>query len=82
MDWMLPGVDPSETNDRTVQVPFVAVITFKGDKLQSERIYWDQATVLKQLGLIKLDFVPGKAEATKAADQSAVPSNGLMDRHD
>jgi len=43
----LPNVAP--TNKR-VTVDFVVVVQFRGDKLACERIYWDQATVLRQIG--------------------------------
>jgi len=49
MDWFLPNVSP--TNKR-VEVDIVVVVQFRGDKLASERIYWDQATVLRQVGLL------------------------------
>jgi carboxymethylenebutenolidase len=49
MDWFLPGVPPT---NRKVDVPFVVVVQFRGDKLACERIYWDQATVLRQVGLL------------------------------
>ena len=47
MNWFLPNVAP--TNKR-VTVDFVVVVQFHGDKLACERIYWDQATVLRQIG--------------------------------
>jgi carboxymethylenebutenolidase len=49
MDWFLPGV-PATT--RVVEVDFVIVVQFRDGKLAHERIYWDQATVLRQVGLI------------------------------
>jgi carboxymethylenebutenolidase len=49
MEWFLPGV--AATN-RAVDVPMVVVVQFRGDKLSCERIYWDQATVLRQVGLL------------------------------
>src|SRR3954451_3535169 len=48
MEWFLPGVPPTH---KPVDVQLVVVVQFRGDKLASERIYWDQATVLRQLGL-------------------------------
>ncbi len=47
MNWFLPKVAP--TNKR-VTVDFVVVVQFRGDKVACERIYWDQATVLRQIG--------------------------------
>jgi len=34
-------------------VPNVGIVTFEGGKISSEHIYWDQATVLLQLGSLK-----------------------------
>ena len=49
MSWFLPGVPPT---NRAVDIPLVVVVQFRGDKLACERIYWDQATVLRQVGLL------------------------------
>jgi carboxymethylenebutenolidase len=54
MPWFLPNVAP--TNKR-ISVDFVVVVQFRGDKLACERIYWDHASVLRQAGLLKGDFV-------------------------
>ncbi len=55
MPWMLPGVAP--TNKR-VEVPLVAIVHFRGGKLAHEHIYWDQASVLKQIGLLNDPALP------------------------
>jgi carboxymethylenebutenolidase len=76
MDWMLPGLAPT---GKRVCVPVVIVVNFEGDKLASERIYWDQATVLKQLGLLPANLpVYGTEQADKAAAMDALPSNMLI----
>lgn len=49
MPWMLPGVAPT---NKFVEVPLVVVVRFRDGKLAHEHIYWDQASVLKQIGLI------------------------------
>jgi carboxymethylenebutenolidase len=49
MDWFLPGVPPT---GRVVDIDFVVVVQFRDGKLACERIYWDQATVLRQVGLL------------------------------
>jgi carboxymethylenebutenolidase len=49
MPWMLPGVPPT---NRRVEVPLVAIVQFRDGKLAHEHIYWDQASVLKQIGLL------------------------------
>ena len=43
IDWMLPGVPPT---GKYVEIPLVAIVKFRGDKLYHEHIYWDQASVL------------------------------------
>ncbi|MDA2917994.1 ester cyclase [Desulfobacterota bacterium AH_259_B03_O07] len=55
MDWMLPGVAPT---GKKVEVPVVVIVGFKDDKMESERIYWDQSSVLVQLGLIEAEKLP------------------------
>jgi carboxymethylenebutenolidase len=47
--FLLPGLAPT---DKTVEVPTVVIVKFRGDLMESERLYWDQATLLSQLGLI------------------------------
>ncbi|MBK9756703.1 MAG: nuclear transport factor 2 family protein [Nannocystis sp.] len=49
MAWMLPGVGPT---GRRVELAFIGVISFHDGKICSERLYWDQASVLVQLGVI------------------------------
>ena len=49
MEWFLPGVPPTH---RVVDVDFVLVVEFRDGKLASERIYWDHATVLRQVGVM------------------------------
>jgi len=55
MPWMLPGVAP--TNKR-VEIALVAIVKFRDGKLAHEHIYWDQASVLKQIGLITDPSLP------------------------
>ena len=76
MDWMLPGVPPTR---RKVEVPMVVVVQFEGDKIACERIYWDQASVLVQLGLLDPNGLPvvGVESARKFEDHR-LPSNELI----
>lgn len=53
--WMLPGIAPT---NRRVEVPLVAIVRFRNGKLAHEHIYWDQASVLKQIGLLKDASLP------------------------
>jgi len=47
--WMLPGIAPT---NRKVEIPLVAIVKFRDGKLAHEHIYWDQASVLKQIGIL------------------------------
>jgi carboxymethylenebutenolidase len=49
MDWMLPDVPAT---NRKVEFALVGIIGFQGGKVASEHLYWDQATVLSQLGIL------------------------------
>ena len=49
IDWLLPGIAPT---GKYVEVPMVAIVQFAGDKVAHEHIYWDQASVLVQAGLL------------------------------
>lgn len=57
MDWMLPGIEPT---GKRVEVALVAIVDFDEDKISHERIYWDQASVLSQIGLLNKDNLPIK----------------------
>jgi len=78
IDWMLPGVPPT---GKYVEVPTVAIVNFRGDKLCHEHIYWDQASVLVQIGLLDPAGLPvaGSETARKLVDETR-PSNTLMKR--
>ena len=78
IDWMLPGVAPT---GKPVEVPLIAIVKFRGDKLYHEHIYWDQASVLVQIGLLDPKGLPvaGVETARKLLDET-LPSNTLMAR--
>jgi carboxymethylenebutenolidase len=78
IDWMLPGIAPT---GKYVEIPLVAIINFRGDKLYHEHIYWDQASVLVQIGLLDPKSLPvaGIETAKKIVDETQ-PSNTLMKR--
>lgn len=78
IDWMLPGVAPT---GRYVEIPLVAIVRFRGDKLYNEHIYWDQASVLAQIGRLDTEHLPvaGVETARKLLDES-LPSNTKMAR--
>ncbi len=78
MDWFLPGVPPT---GKPVEVAMVLVVQFEDGKMASEHIYWDQASVLVQLGLLDPSKLPiaGVETARKMLDPK-LPSNELMKR--
>ena len=78
MDWMLPGIGPT---GKRVEVALVAIIGFREDKVSHEHIYWDQASVLVQLGLLDASRLPvtGRESSAKVRDAS-LPSNQLIER--
>ena len=55
--WMLDGVEPTNAH---VKIPLVVVIGFSEDgrQVKSERIYWDQAGVLEQIGALSASKLP------------------------
>jgi carboxymethylenebutenolidase len=55
IDWLLPGVQPT---GKPVEMAVAVVVGFAGDKISHEHIYWDQAGVLLQIGLLKADGLP------------------------
>jgi carboxymethylenebutenolidase len=69
MPWMLPGIPPTH---KRVQVPLVVVVRFRDGKLAHEHIYWDQGSVLKQIGLISDASLPifGAETAQKVVQAS------------
>jgi len=78
LDWMLPGLAPT---GRSVEIAVVSIVKMDGEKLAHEHIYWDQASVLAQLGLLDADALPvvGAEAARKILDRQ-VPVNQLMKR--
>ncbi|MEG3846828.1 ester cyclase [Microcoleus sp. herbarium19] len=78
MDWMLPGIAPT---GKRVEVAVVGIVQFRDGKLAHEHIYWDQASVFVQLGLLDPGTLPvvGVDSARKTLDPN-LPSNALIDR--
>ena len=80
MDWMLPGIAPT---GKRVEVPLIAIVRFREGKLAHEHIYWDQASVLVQIGLLDASKLPvaGVESARKVLDPT-LPANALIKRAD
>lgn len=86
---MLPDVPPT---NKEVSVALVSVVCIRGGKLYHEHIYWDQASVLMQVGLLNPKLVPGAMRSKgmkllpvygvetvqKVLDESSIPSNELL----
>lgn len=78
MDWMLPGIAPT---GRRVEVALVVIVRFRDGKLAHEHIYWDQASVLAQLGLIDVSKLPvATADSARKVLDPALPANALIAR--
>ena len=73
MDWMLPGIAPT---GKRVEVPLVAIVRFRDGKLAHEHIYWDQASLLVQVGLLDSKHLPAVgAEQAKRLRELSERSN-------
>jgi carboxymethylenebutenolidase len=79
MPQLLPGVAPS---GRHVRLPFCVVVGFEGGKVAHEHIYWDQASLLAQVGLLDPAALPvtGAEQAANVLDPRANPLNELIRR--
>jgi carboxymethylenebutenolidase len=55
IDWLLPGVAPT---GKAVEMAVAVIVGFQGDKISHEHIYWDQAGVLAQVGLLNPAGLP------------------------
>ncbi|RPD64835.1 NTF2-like protein [Lentinus tigrinus ALCF2SS1-6] len=79
IDYFLPGIKPT---GKPLEIALVGVVAFRGDKLTFEHIYWDQASVLVQLGLLEPGKLPvaGVEVARKVVDPFGQPSNRLLTR--
>src|SRR5882762_11574108 len=71
----------SQPTGRSVEIPVVVVAQFRDGKLASEHLYWDQASVLVQIGKLDPAGLPiaGVEVARKVVDRT-LPSNRLMAR--
>ena len=55
IDYLLPGIPPT---GKYVEIPHVVIMKFKNNKISHEHIYWDQASVLVQIGLLNPEGLP------------------------
>jgi carboxymethylenebutenolidase len=77
LDWILPGIPPT---GKRVEVPFVVIVQFEGDKLAHEHLYWDQASVLVQVGLLDRTLPVRGGEIAAQVLNPTQPMNELIRR--
>jgi carboxymethylenebutenolidase len=77
MDWLLPGIPPT---GKYVEIPFVAVIRFDGDKIVHEHLYWDQASLLVQIGMLDRTLPVRGGEIAAQVLNPTQPMNELIGR--
>ena len=76
MDWLLPGVPPT---GKHVEMPLVVIIKFEADKIAHEHIYWDQASVLVQLGFLDRTLPVCGGEIAEQVLNPTQPSGSASD---
>lgn len=65
--WMLPNIAPT---GKRVEIPLVVIVGFSHEKVTHEHIYWDQASVLVQIGLLNPAGLPiSGVETAKKMDE-------------
>ena len=77
MDWLLPGIPPT---GKRVEFPFVVIVQFEGDKIAHEHMYWDQASVLVQIGLLDRTLPVRGGEIAAQVLNPTQPMNELIRR--
>jgi carboxymethylenebutenolidase len=77
MDWILPGVPATH---KPIELAMVVIVHVEGDKIASENIYWDSATILRQAGMLPDHSLPvlGAESARNMIDPA--PLNRLLQR--
>lgn len=55
IEFMLPGIPPT---GKYVELPHVVIMKFSDGKIAHEHIYWDQASLLVQIGLLDPKRLP------------------------
>ncbi len=72
VDWLLPGVPPT---GKPVELVVAVVVGFKDGKVSHEHIYWDQASVLVQVGLLDPTGLPvGGVEVARRVKEPSLPA--------
>jgi carboxymethylenebutenolidase len=72
IDWLLPGVPAT---GKHVEMAVAVIVGFRDGKISHEHIYWDQASVLVQVGLLNPAGLPvGGAEIARKVVNPKLPS--------
>jgi len=75
IDWLLPGVAPT---GKPVEMAVAVIVGFKDGKISHEHIYWDQASVLVQVGLLDPKGLPvSGAESARKVLNPQLPSRAF-----
>ena len=75
IDWLLPGVAPT---GKHVEMAVAVIVGFKGGKISHEHIYWDQAGVLLQIGLLNPAGLPvSDAESSRKVLNPKLPARQM-----
>jgi carboxymethylenebutenolidase len=75
IDWLLPGVTPT---GKPVEMAVAVIVGFKNGKISHEHIYWDQASVLVQIGLLDPKGLPvSGAESARKVLNPKLPSRRM-----
>jgi carboxymethylenebutenolidase len=75
IDWLLPGVAPT---GKRVELAVVVIVGFKDGKISHEHIYWDQASVLVQIGLLDPTGLPvSGAESARRVLNPKLPARRM-----
>ena len=78
LDWLLPGIPPT---GKCVEMPFVVIVQFEGDKVAHEHLYWDQASVLVQVGLLDRTLPVRGGQIAAQVQNPTQPMNELSVAH-
>ncbi|KXT16071.1 hypothetical protein AC579_7112 [Pseudocercospora musae] len=73
IDWLLPGIPPT---GKRIEIAVVSIFHVRGERLESEHVYWDQASVLVQAGLLDPKVVPGHLKKKGVSQLPVVGAEG------
>jgi carboxymethylenebutenolidase len=77
MDWLLPTIAPT---GKRVELPLVVIIQFEGEKIAHEHLYWDQASLLVQIGALDRTLPVRGGEIAAQVLDPIQPMNELIRR--